>query len=191
MRPSTTMYYIIEPREPEDPEAPEIASFSYDRDIQDRSWFRGVRFDNPPPDLVHITTQGGDLPDLSEVPLPLVSKRLAKTLEFAGVSNIDYYPAEIHNESTGESYRNHLAFNLIGLIAAADFSTSSFDAPEGPLISVDFDSLVIDEKKTLGVPMFRLAECVTAIVVHESVMKAIEAAGIDTLVFIPPEEWVG
>jgi hypothetical protein len=39
--------------------------------------------------------------------------------------------------------------------------------------------------------MFRLAESVNGIVVHESVKKAIEAAEIDTLTFIPPEEWVG
>jgi hypothetical protein len=184
-------YYILQPREPEDPEAPEIASFSYDRDIQDRSWFRGLCFHNPPHEPVQVTTQGGELPDLSEVPLPLVSKRLADALKSAGVSNIDYYTAEIRNETTDENFCTYFAFNLVGLVAAADLSASNYDAPEGPLISVDFESLVIDEEKVRGVLMFRLAECVTAIVVHESVKRAIEAAGIDTLDFVPPEEWVG
>jgi hypothetical protein len=185
------MYYILQRREPEDIDAPDIAAFSYDRDIQGRSWFRGARFNDPPLEPVLVTTQGGELPDLSEVPLPLVSKRLAEALKHASVTNIDYYPAEIRNESTGETFNDHLAFNLIGLVAAADLSASDYDSPEGPLISVDFDSLVIDEEKARRVPMFRLAECVTAIIVHESVKKAIEGAGIDTLTFIPPEEWVG
>lgn len=185
------MYYILEPAEPDDPEAPEIASFSYDRDIQDRSWFRGTRFDIPPPEPVVVKTDGGDLPDLSEVPLPLISSRLADTLTRSGVSNADYYAAEICNEITSETFSSHLPFNVIGLIAAADLSESSYEAHEGNLISVDFDSLVIKEDKARGAIMFRLAECVTAIVVHESIKNAIEAAGIDTLTFIPPEEWIG
>ena len=38
--------------------------------------------------------------------------------------------------------------------------------------------------------MFRLAESVMGIVVHESVKQAIEAAGIDTLTFVDPAEWI-
>jgi len=51
--------------------------------------------------------------------------------------------------------------------------------------------LVIDEAKTRGALLFRLAESVNGIVVHETIKNAIEATGIDTLTFMPPEEWVG
>jgi hypothetical protein len=43
---------------------------------------------------------------------------------------------------------------------------------------VDFHALVLDESRINGQLMFRLAENLSAIVVHESVRKAIEAAGI-------------
>ena len=42
-----------------------------------------------------------------------------------------------------------------------------------------------------GALMFRLAEAVNTIVVHDSVKQAIEAAGIDTLTFIDPADWTG
>jgi len=57
--------------------------------------------------------------------------------------------------------------------------------------AMNINSLTIDESKTRGALMFRLAEAVNGIVVHKSVKNAIEAAGVDTLTFIPPEEWVG
>ena len=77
------------------------------------------------------------------------------------------------------------------MVAAADLAASRYDAPEGPLISVDFDSLAIDDAKTGGALMFRLAECVTCIIVHESVRNIVEAEGIDTLDFLDPKNWIG
>jgi hypothetical protein len=51
---------------------------------------------------------------------------------------------------------------------------------------VDFHALVPDESRINGQLMFRLAENLSAIVVHESVRKAIEAAGIPGFVFMAP-----
>jgi hypothetical protein len=48
----------------------------------------------------------------------------------------------------------------------------------------------IDELKIKGALMFRLAECITAIVIHDSVKRTIESAGIDTLEFVSPDKWV-
>lgn len=185
------MYFVLQSREPDDPEAPETASFSYERDVAERSWFRGQRFSSPPPLPVRVTTRGGTLPDLAEVPLPLASERLAAALRSAGVDNIDFYEAEIVDLGSGRSGRGYFAFNLIGLVAAADLSASVYLAPEGRLLSVDFDSLAIDAAKARGALMFRLAECVTCIVVHASVKQTIEAAGIDTVEFLDPADWVG
>lgn len=184
------MYFILECFSPEDTDH---AQFYYEPDDDERSWWAGQRFtDLPLPVQVVIEPgEGGVLPEFTDVPLPLMSRRLADCLKSVGVSNIDYYETEIHDLETNQVYRSLLAFNLIGAISAANLAHSEFSAPDGPLISVDFDSLVIDENKTRGALMFRLAESVNGIVVHESVKNAIEAAGINTLTFIPPEEWVG
>lgn len=184
------MYYVLQCHEPDDPSAPIVARFS-DLDDSELDWFQGQPFEEPPAYPIPVSTMGGELPDLSEVPVPLMSRRLAAALGRAGVDNIDFYPAEILYEPTGARLDSHLAFNLIGLVAAADLAASRYDAPEGPLISVDFESLAIDDAKTGGALMFRLAECVTCIIVHESVRNIVEAEGIDTLDFLDPKNWIG
>jgi hypothetical protein len=162
-------------------------------EIFPRDWAEGKKFPTPPPTPVIAripTSQAGTILEMNTATLPLMSRRLTNALTAAGVSNIDFYEAEIHDEASGTVIKTHLAFNLIGTVAAADLKNSEYSAPGGPLISVDFDSLVIDESKTHGAKMFRLAEAVMGIVVHESVKQAIEAAGIDTLRFVDPVEWI-
>lgn len=56
---------------------------------------------------------------------------------------------------------------------------------------IDFVSLVIDESKATGHLLFRLAENVSAVVVHEQVKSAIEASAIPGFVFYGPGEWSG
>ncbi|MCC7069732.1 MAG: hypothetical protein IT383_00320, partial [Deltaproteobacteria bacterium] len=56
---------------------------------------------------------------------------------------------------------------------------------------VDFAALVIDESRTGGARLFRLAENVSAIVVDEAVKAAIDASGIPGFVFYGPGEWSG
>ena len=51
--------------------------------------------------------------------------------------------------------------------------------------------LVIDESRTHGELMFRLAESVTGVVVHEKVKSHLEEAGFDDLTSVDPAEWIG
>jgi hypothetical protein len=39
--------------------------------------------------------------------------------------------------------------------------------------------------------MFRLAENITAVLVHEHVKDQVERGGISTLTWLAPEEWAG
>ena len=159
-----------------------------------RHWASGAVFAVPPREPVQIEIveeEAGLLLEYYTSGIAIMSRRLAKALQDTGIDNIDFYEAEIHDLKSGNVIKSHLAFNLIGAIAAADLSQSKYQALDGPLISVDFDSLTIDEGKTRGARMFRLAESVNGVAVHESVKDAIEAAGIDTLTFAPPDQWVG
>lgn len=197
------MYYILHCPSPL--EAERTAMLTHKRDHPFRSWSSGRRFSTnvadpaqkrTPPEPVRAEIKSGYedgvLKELIEVPVPLMTKRLHKALQDAGVSNIDTYRAEILNPKTGKVNQDYVAFNVIGAVAAADLKKSDFDAssPER-MISMGFDSLAIDAAKAHGALLFRLAENVGAIVVHEKVKKHLEAAGIDTLAFIPPEEWAG
>ena len=64
-------------------------------------------------------------------------------------------------------------------------------ASDSTKIDCDFDRLVIDESKCEGLPIFRLAENITATVVDEVVKQEIEKYGIEGLFFYPSGEWAG
>ena len=59
------------------------------------------------------------------------------------------------------------------------------------LISMDFHSLSIDGFKTHEALMFRLAENISAVLVHERVRTIIDSKGINTLTWYEPEAWAG
>jgi hypothetical protein len=89
-------------------------------------------------------------------------------LKECGVYNFDLYPVAIHDPDDGTVHTNYKAVNVLGLIAAADMEKSIATVHDGiPLIDVDFDELVIDEKKTRDIQLFRLAESTNALLVHE------------------------
>jgi hypothetical protein len=195
------MYYMMECFSPK---GADHAMLTYKRDHPRRSWASGKRFSTnpndpvfrqPPPEPVQAEVKAdypGVMAEFWKAPVPLMTKRLLAALQEAGVMNLDTYQAEIYDVSQNAIYDNYVAFNIIGTVSAADLNQSSYDAtlPER-MISVDFDSVIIDEQATRGALMFRLAESVNAIVVHEKVKQYLEENGIDTLTFIPPEEWAG
>ena len=129
--------------------------------------------------------------ELWDAPLPLMTRRLYEALRKAGVDNVDAYTAEIVNPKSGQTW-DYVAFNIVGKIPAADLEKSKI-APSSTErgISMDFDSLSIDERAARGALLFRLAESVNAIVVHECVKRHVEQIGIDTLTFVVPEHWAG
>lgn len=180
------------------PHGAKSALTSYDPDRMPsgyrRNWASGKRFETQPPVPVHVEIEEGESGVLLEMitgAIPLMSLRLAEAIAKAGVANIEYFDAEIHDLESGAIHKGHVAFNIVGAVAAADLDKSVFDASDGTTIAVDFDSLTIDAGKTRGALLFRLAESINGIVVHERIVDAIEDAGIDSLTFLPPEDWVG
>lgn len=90
----------------------------------------------------------------------------------------------------GQVFTNYKAVNILGLVAAANMEESIATVHDGiPLIDVDFDLLVVDEHKTKGIKMFRLAESTNAILVHESLRDALIAKGFgDDIAFYDLKE---
>lgn len=187
-----TTYYVLSV---EDPDVGYRARLNYTRDYPLRSWMTGKAFDKQPPLPIIVKLRGTDeddwtLGDLWLTPITVMSKRLYETLVQAGVATMDTYPVELHDPVNGTLHENFIAFNITCKLSAADASNTTF-APENTdtLISADIDSLAIDANKASDALLFRLAESVNTIIVHESIKQAIEAAGIDTLTFIKPEDW--
>lgn len=127
-----------------------------------------------------------------EESVPVMRNDVAEVLTSAGVDNIEYFDAVLENPVTGSEERNYKAFNIVGVVAAADMKASQLMGTSNSTIGdADFHALTIDESKTGGLLLFRLAEALNAIVVHEKVRKAIEAAKIPGFVFYGPGEWSG
>jgi len=113
--------------------------------------------------------------------------RLLDVMIDEGAANIESFPAELHDPDDGTVYANYRAVNLLDLISAADMKKSQFTVNEGgPKIDVDFDRLVIDPAKAHGELIFRLAESVNVILVHDRLKRRLGKDGFDSLWFLPP-----
>jgi hypothetical protein len=160
----------------------------------DEAWTVGMRFTQAPAEPVVAKIRKGyeeaEPRPFVGVP-PIVSDRLLAVLRGAGVSNLDVYDAVLQSADGAVALKGYKAFNLIGLIAAADLAQTRF-APDNAsrFLDASIDGLVIDPVKARGQLMFRLAENTSAILVHRSVKAAIEAAGIAHIDFLKPSEFL-
>lgn len=125
--------------------------------------------------------------------VPVMCKDVAQALRDAGVDNMQYVPAVLVHPATGERFEDYLAYNIVGLVSAADLRLSAIMKPAEPAMpKIDFGGLVLDEVRIPdGLLIFRLSESPNAVVVHERVKRAIEASGIPGFVFYGPGTWSG
>jgi len=197
-------YFIIDCRG-----TPGTLFFKLETDVSHREcWAMGRKFAaehrdsdfHPPQSIIELQTKlDSKAPqriyrEFAANPLPLMSRRLVTALREAGVDNLQTYDTKLLNPQGSppidEDYYQDV--NVVGLVAAADLGASQTnpDARE-KLIAMDFHSLSIDQLKARDLLMFRLAENVSALLVHEHVRKLVESKGIDTLTWYDPEGWAG
>lgn len=187
--PPTPQYFVIEPDMSGGMLLAPLA-----RAPNRQSWTVGARFTAPPPTPVVAKIRDGyedaEPRAFVDVP-PIVSDDLYAVLRAAGVSNLDVYDAVLRSADGRLELKGYKAFNLIGLVKAADLSASTF-APGNPsrFLDASFDGLVLDEQRLQGVLMFRLAEHSSAVIVHASVRAAIEDAGIKKIDFVQPTQFL-
>ena len=133
---------------------------------------------------------GPHMPSFLEAAVPLFRDDLIAALRACGVDNLETYNVAIRDPDNDQVYTHYKAVNVIGLIGAADMNKSNATVnPNGPpIIDVDFDGLVIDEKKTHGQLFFRLAESTNAIIVHERVRDCLLKKGFSDLAFYETEK---
>lgn len=184
-------YYILECYGPEDEDRASLGDIIDEPDV---SWNLGrvIREPISQPLEVHLNPdEPGLMMPMFERNVLLMQDSLVRALTNRGIDNIDLYDAVVVDPSNGRRYFDYKAVNILGLISAADMEQSIYTAHGKPLIDVDFEKLVIDEVRARDIMLFRLAECVSAKVIHERVRDAIERAGIPHLDFVRPEDWQG
>jgi hypothetical protein len=168
-------------------------------DLPGGPWYHGhkLKIDVPTPlDYVLRSKSSNDANIMmlyDSKAIPVMHNSLVDALQAAGVNNLELFPARIKNPITGEIHEDYQAFNVVGLVSAADLEESSLmdESTTSRLLDMDFDGLVIHKAKTMGARLFRLAENCSAIVVSEKVKATIEERGIPGIVFYGPGEWSG
>jgi hypothetical protein len=114
------------------------------------------------------------------------SKRLLEVLRANGVENIDVYPCTIRNVVSGEVHESHSVVNIIGKISCIDRSRSQLVFATGSENEIiGYDSILLDESKIGGARLFLLAEMPVQIVVHETIVEAVEQAKLTGIEFVP------
>jgi hypothetical protein len=157
------------------------------------NWLWGRLFGKRPKEPVDVGIQDGyenaELMDYFGTP-PVISNRMHDVLLSAGVDNLEVFDAVLSNEDDSVRYEGFKAINIIGLISAAGDQTEYDDDNESRLLDASIKTLSIDPKKAGGSLMFRLAEYVGAVIVHERVKAAVEAASIPNMVFEDPKDFI-
>jgi hypothetical protein len=120
---------------------------------------------------------------------PVMSGEFYKALCDAGVDNLDVYDAVLRSKDGTVEYKGLKAVNILGLVRAADLSKTTFNEPSSRLIDASIDSLEIDPNKAMGFLIFRLAEYVSAVIVHERVKKFIEPMNFPYVQFNEPSSF--
>jgi hypothetical protein len=132
----------------------------------------------------------GEPHDFQDNNVPLMSARLKEAIESVGIDNINFFPVTLRNPATERTYE-YFAFNLIGLVAAADLAKSQIASHDGDFMGdSQIHNLVLDESKAHGLLMFRLKEKYSTLLVHHKVRDAILSRQIDTVQFIEPEDYM-
>lgn len=143
------------------------------------AWTMGVRCPHPvkEPIQCYLDSDSGEvMPDL--IPSsPLFSRRLIDVLKGAGVRNLDIYDVELIDRERGKTYTNYKAVNVVGRVSCADLERSEYVPGYKPPL-MEFDRLVVDESRAMGLPLFRLAEAVQFLLVAGPVKQAIDSAGL-------------
>src|SRR5687767_14787133 len=153
-------------------------------------WMGGKSFAKPPnvPIVARIKPgyEHSEPPVFDEVPQVMTGEFL-EALRSAGVDNIDSYDATLQSEDGSVVLSGYKAYNIVGLVSAADLEKTEF-SPDNPSRQIDASlrGLVVDETKARGLLLFRLAESVDTILIHDSVKAVLEARDFKGVLFTPP-----
>jgi hypothetical protein len=182
-------YYVLESSNPD-----RMLLYDFDDPGPEDNWLIGQRFRSAPAEPVVVQIQPGyerkDLLPFFGTP-PVMSAEFHDALRAAGVDNIDVYDAVLRSKDGSVEHAGFKAFNVVGLVAAADLSRTRF-APENPsrVVDASIESLVIDPAKVKDLLLFRLAEYVSAVIVHERLRRAIEARQFPHVLFRDPRDFI-
>ncbi|MDE1949438.1 MAG: hypothetical protein KGL43_13875 [Burkholderiales bacterium] len=193
------MYYVLEQQPLVDEDGHEYGYYAVgprDDEYTEWPWLEGVRFDPPPAEPLQLRVEAddedaGDFADYVFGPIPLVTARLREVLTRCAVANLEYYAVQVEGAQDFDDFPAYFAVNVVGKAALADPARSRGLEAFGGKGATLFDVFVPAPGAAQGAELLRMAESMAEVVVSERVRAACEEAGIDTLRFVPLDEWAG
>lgn len=178
------MYYLLETDYSVKPTAYRTSSLVTEFKFKASRWITGKVLNNPTqPIKVEFWQNGGKgLAEMFDDSIPLFSKELVQALRSVGVNNLQTFPVSIVEREGLDIDQEYLAVNIVGCIKCVDMNKSEHTDIAGQQVFA-FRQLVIDETKTQGQLMFRLAESLTSIIVHEKVKTYLDKQNFKYLSF--------
>jgi hypothetical protein len=113
------------------------------------------------------TTSKTPPPDYTRFKAPVMSKRLLEKLSALGIDNLQTFPARLENPQTGEAWDGYHAVNVVGLVSCLAVAESKATPGLPPLYDFDLSDLTVDDARSGGALMFRLAESPSVILIDE------------------------
>jgi hypothetical protein len=139
-------------------------------------WMKGTPMPHPSPDkelILDLSPASGDYRgDIIDGFLTLYSDELREALAQLGVDNIEYYPVVLRDQNSNTLEDGYSLANIIGLLDCVDMKRSRVRWwPSG--MGFDFQKMVIDERKTNGMKLFRLHDDPTKVIINEELKRAL------------------
>ena len=155
-------------------------------------WLSGRPLDFVPPKPIRFqidkSSPGAEMRAVYIGAYPLYRNDVLQCLSQAGVTNLETFDVKLVNNIDGKVYDNYKAVNILGLIYCLDNDTGNMLEMSEDVL---FDGIDINEEKAAGALLFRLAENVTAVIVHEKVVEVFERNMIPGIEFYDPAMWSG
>lgn len=112
----------------------------------------------------------------------LMHKEMVKALTDAGVDNLQVFQAIITEEGIEKIIEDYVVVNIVGVVSCANVEESDSIPFAGGLF---FKNLVIDPEKIHGLLMFRLAESMMDVLIHEDVANKLIPLNIPYVTISP------
>lgn len=155
------------------------------------NWIAGHKFEAElkPQTLMVDPVHGNNFADFFDTAVPVMSNRLIVFLVNLGVNNMDTYPVVLRNIVSGEDVTGYSAVNVIGCIDATKLEESQYRLRFGkPYFT---GTIVIDDSKVNGKPLFRTLHGPGFIVVSQNIANAFKTESWSGILLQPTENYQG
>lgn len=162
-------------------------------DFEAAMWMLGISIPAPTRTFEFLLDpqRGNQLAEMYTEGALIMREDLLSAFEEAGVDNLQAFPVAIVDPRTGQRHEAYRLVNVVGKARAVDEEASDrLDTAPGHLADSVFNTLAIDESSVPDLLMFRLAESLRTVLVHESVVARIDSRTFPGMTFYDPGEWV-